>query len=118
MKDRFRSFLYAFRGIFYCFCSGWNARIQGLAALCIAIFGFVVGFELQEWLVVIICIGLVLSLEAINTALEELANYVEPERKPQIGRIKDIAAGAVLIASMASLGVGLILVFKYLGILF
>ncbi len=118
MKDRFSSFLYAFRGIFYFLNSGWNARIQCLAAVCITVFGLIVGFERSEWLAVIICIGLVMSLEAINTALEELADYVEPERKPEIGRIKDITAGAVLIASLASLGVGLILVFKYSRILF
>jgi diacylglycerol kinase (ATP) len=63
---------------------------------------------------VTVCIGMVLSAEAMNTALEQLADEVTEERKERIRRVKDMAAGAVLISSIASVVVALLLVSKRL----
>lgn len=55
-----------------------------------------------EWAIVWVCIGMVLGMEMLNTAIEELLDHLHPERHPNIGKAKDIAAGAVLITSMAA----------------
>lgn len=55
-----------------------------------------------EWALVWLCFGLVLTLELINTAIEELLDHLHPEKHPAIGKAKDIAAGAVLLACIIS----------------
>ncbi len=110
----FRSFANAFRGIREFVSLGANAKIQVVAAIAILSFGFALGFDAVEWMAVAICIGFVLSAEAMNTAIEELANEVTEERRERIRRVKDIAAGAVLIASITALAVFVLLVSKRL----
>jgi diacylglycerol kinase len=61
-----------------------------------------------DWLAVVLAIGLVLVAEATNTALEELVNFVSPEYHKQAGIVKDVAAGAVLLAAIIALVVGLL----------
>ena len=63
----------------------------------------------MEWLVVVLCITVVLTLEMINTAIEKLCDVVQPDYHPQIKIIKDIAAGAVLIAALGSIIIGAII---------
>jgi diacylglycerol kinase len=71
---------------------GWFFRITGM-----------------EWIIVCLCIASVLITELINTAIEELCNKIQTEFDKDIGRIKDIAAGAVFLAAVLSTIVGLIL---------
>ena len=73
----------------------------GVAVLAVG-FGFVLQISSVEWIAVIICIGLVFSAEMINTALEILVDKVSPQKDPVAGKIKDISAGAVLIAAIIS----------------
>ena len=87
----------------------WNFRIHliaGLGAICLACY-----FRLSvvEWLVLIAAIALVLTAEALNTALERMVDLLEPERHPVARDAKDLAAAGVLIASLSALIVGLIL---------
>jgi diacylglycerol kinase (ATP) len=114
MRKCFQSFAHAFRGIREFIAIGSNARIQLLAAVVVGAAGFVFGFTPTEWIAVTLCIGAVLSAEAMNTAIEELANAISEERSERIRRVKDIAAGAVLVASLASVAVAAILVFQRL----
>ena len=72
----------------------------GVAVLAVG-FGFVLQISSVEWIAVIICIGLVFSAEMINTALEILVDKVSPQKDPVAGKIKDISAGAVLIAAIS-----------------
>jgi diacylglycerol kinase len=76
--------------------------------------GFYLSIQPIEWCIILMCISLVISLELINTAVENLVDLVTLERKPLAGKIKDIAAGAVLIASAISLIIGIIVFRKYL----
>ena len=64
---------------------------------------------------VLFCIALVLSLEMLNTAVEKLADQTHPERHPQIGLVKDVAAGAVLWAAVLSVVIGAIVFWPYLA---
>lgn len=114
LRKRIESFAHAFRGIREFIALGTNAKIQVVAAFAIIGLGYVLSFTLNEWIAITLCIGFVLSAEAMNTALEELANEITEERKESIRRVKDIAAGSVLVASIASLVVAVLLVFKRL----
>ena len=73
--------------------------------------GFYFEISSTEWLVQCICIGIVMGAEGLNTAIEKLADFIQPEFDEKIGRIKDISAGAVLLVSIISVIVGCIIYF-------
>lgn len=89
-----------------------------IAQLCIAVFFMALGFFFKinriEWIFQFVCFGLVLSVEGLNTALEELCDFVHPERHPKIGMIKDIAAGAVLLTGIFSFIVMVMIYYPYI----
>lgn len=86
-----------------------NFLIQLVAVIIITAMGIIFSVSPVQWMVIIACFGLVLSLELINTALEKLADAVTAEYHPLIKQAKDIAAGAVLLASVASVTIGFII---------
>ena len=101
------SFRHAFRGLWMVFKTQRNARIHALATIAVVAGGCVCGVSRGEWcLLVFACAG-VCSAEAMNTALEQLADAVTLERHPLIGRAKDAAAGAVLVMAIAAAVVGI-----------
>ncbi len=113
MKNFFKSFRYAVHGIWYGIDGHSNFKVQiGVAGVVIAA-GFLFRITPIEWCIILICIGMVLGLEMLNSAIESLVNLVTLERQPLAGRIKDIAAGAVLFVSIISLIVGIIIFRKY-----
>lgn len=105
-RNRIRSFSHAFRGITTLIKSEQNARIHLVAALSAIILGFVLKINTSEWISILMVIGLVILAELFNTAIERLADHVEPNRNNLIGQVKDYAAGAVLIAAIVSIIVG------------
>lgn len=109
MKGFLRSFLYAGRGIVTAL-SGRNFRFQLCAAAFVTYFAARF-YQLSggEWAALLLTFALVLSLEAVNTALEQLCDRVTQERDEHIRRCKDCAAGAVLISALFSVGVGIAL---------
>jgi len=72
-----------------------------LATLCV-VAGCFLGLSHHEWLAIVLCVGLVFCAEMFNTVVEDLAVAVSPEHSPRVERIKDMAAGAVLAASLAA----------------
>ena len=108
-KMRLKSFHYAFKGIAYMFRTQHNSWIQaGIAAMAIFL-GFYLNISRIEWLFIIISIVLVFMAELLNTAIETLVDLLSPERNEKAGRIKDLAAGSVLLASIMALAVGIII---------
>lgn len=103
------SFKYAWKGICSAVKSERNMHIHLIFVAAVVICGFVFHISKTEWLACIGCFGLVLAAEMMNTAIETIVNLVSPERHPLAGKAKDIAAGAVLIAAIASAIVGLII---------
>ncbi len=101
-------FVDAWRGIRSVFRSERNFRIHLAAAIIVIALGFFFRLPAGEWLAIILCLGLVLMAEVLNTAIEYLADAVHPEMDPGIRRCKDAAAGGVLIASVAAAAVGAI----------
>lgn len=106
MKGFLRGFIYAWNGIRVALREQRNLKVQSACAVLAVSGGFYVNITLSEWLALVIIIALVLSLELMNTALEDLVNLVTRERNSLAGKIKDIAAGAVLMASVASVVIG------------
>lgn len=109
MKRLLLSFGYALAGIKAVVRTEKNMQIHLFVAVLVIVLGFIFHISVSEWLAVIICIGLVFSAETMNTAIEKLVDLVSPERKPQAGNIKDIAAGGVFLAAMISVVVGIVI---------
>ncbi len=103
-----RSFRFAFSGIRLLLTHEHNAWIHLFLAGLSIVGGWFFSISSVEWALVIICIGMVLSAEAFNTAIEKMADFVHPEKNKNIGVIKDLAAGAVLIAAFCALTVAMI----------
>lgn len=108
LKERFRSFKFAFQGIATLMKQTPNARIHLLAAVIAVLSGFILKISTPEWLAVVIAIGMVLSLEAVNSSIEMLADMVNSSKDDRIEKIKDLSAAAVLIGAVAALAIGLV----------
>ena len=106
VQKRLKSFKYAFNGLKILFWEEPNAKIHLFVTLCVLIAGFAFRISVGEWIAVILCIGLVIALEALNSALENLADFVSPDKHETIKKVKDLAAGAVLVGAVASAVVG------------
>lgn len=113
MRKILRSFQYAAKGIHYAFSTQRNLQIHGIISLGVLITGGYFSIPSSEWLAIFLCIGLVMGLELMNTAIEQLLDFLHPDQHPMVGRIKDIAAAAVAIAALATAGVGLVIFPKY-----
>jgi len=109
MKTFFNAVLFALHGIKQFFSMDRNGQIQMVIGITAIILGFTVSLTPFQWLLVLFCIGLVISLEMINSAIERFCDLVTTEFHPGIKIIKDVAAGAVLVASITSLIIGLII---------
>ena len=94
---------FAFHGIQQFFKSERNGRIQAVIAILVILAGILFSISMIEWLIVILFIALVLSMEMLNSALEKLSDKVNPDFDPEIKVIKDMAAGAVLWTSILAL---------------
>ncbi|GAC1417495.1 MAG: diacylglycerol kinase [Flavisolibacter sp.] len=109
IKARISSFAFAWAGITAFFKTGHNARIHLLVAcLVLATTGFL-KVSCIETIAVILAIALVWITEMVNTVIEKIMDFISEERLPQIQMIKDIAAGAVLIAAITALAIGCII---------
>ena len=109
MKKRIKSFGFAFKGIKLVFGSEANMKIHLFVSLLVVICGFIFSISSIEWMMCILCFGLVFGAEMINTSIENIVNLVSPEQNELAGKAKDIAAGAVLICAIAAAIVGLII---------
>lgn len=104
------SLRYAFKGIKYAL-SQQNFFLIFLIAIIVIINGFYFNLSKFEWLIVILTIGLVLSLEALNTIWEKTLDMLQPYFSPKVKEIKDLVAGAVVIACLSAIIIGLIIFF-------
>ena len=107
-RGRGRSFACALRGIAMLLRTQMNARIHLLATAVVIAMGFTFRISRGEWVPLAFAIGIVWIAEAVNTAIEALADRICRERDEAIGRAKDIAAGAVLLAAITAAVIGLL----------
>jgi diacylglycerol kinase len=96
------SFRNAFRGIAAALRTEPNARIHGVATVAVIAAGAWFRCSPGEWAVLAIATGAVWTAELLNTAIEKSMDLLHPDRHPLVKNIKDIAAGAVLIAAIAA----------------
>lgn len=109
MKKRLASFKYAYSGVRRTAASQVNFRIHLAAAAGVCALGFWLGISRLEWLAVLLCFTAVMSAEAFNSAIEKLVDLVSPGFNAQAGEVKDMAAGAVLIAAVLAAVAGCII---------
>ncbi|HEY8665213.1 MAG TPA: diacylglycerol kinase family protein [Tepidisphaeraceae bacterium] len=101
-----RSFYFAFAGLSFLFRTQRNARVELALGIIACGLGAWVKISRAEWAVIVFTIALVLILEGLNTAIEAAVDLASPQRHPLAKAAKDLAAGMVLIAALASLAVG------------
>lgn len=106
---RIKSFGFALKGIKLFFLTQHNAWIHLAAAIVTIIAGFYFHLNTNEWCWIVAAISLVFICEAFNTAIEFLTDLVSPDYNEKAGKVKDLAAGAVLIASITALVIGLLI---------
>ncbi|WP_319575688.1 diacylglycerol kinase family protein [uncultured Desulfobacter sp.] len=115
IKKRLQSFVYAVRGIVTLVKTQHNAWIHLFATLGVISFGFHFGVSGAEWSLLIVAIIVVWFAEALNTAVEFLADTITKEHHPLIGNAKDVAAGGVLVASIGAAAIGIIVFWPYVS---
>lgn len=105
----YKSFGYAFQGIFNTIRTERNIKIHCAAAILVTIFGIWLQISKTEWMICFILFGLILALELVNTAVEATVDLFTEERKPLAKKAKDAAAGAVLIAAIFAVVIGILI---------
>jgi undecaprenol kinase len=103
------SFVYAGRGFLLLWLTQPNFRIHVVAGLCAVVAGFLFQIPAAEWLILVITITVVLTVEAVNTAVEKMVDLCQPDRHPLARDVKDLSAAAVLLASTGALIIGILL---------
>lgn len=103
-----KSFSYAFRGLKFAIDNERNMRIHLVASLFVIQFGFLYGLKKYEWIYILIIIGLVISAELVNTAIEALVNMQTQSYTPLAKIAKDVAAGAVVVMALIAVIVAII----------
>ena len=109
-----RSFLFALQGLRTAIRQERNIKVMLAGGIGVIILGFVMKLDIPSWIVVILCIGIVISSELVNTAVETVVDLVSPEFHPLAGRAKDIIAGSELVLCFAVSIVGLIVFLRAL----
>jgi diacylglycerol kinase (ATP) len=106
---RFKSMGFALKGAVKLITTEHSIMVQSSLAVGLIIAGFYFNISHEEWMFQTLAIGLVLSIEGLNTAVEKVADFIHPEFHKKIGFIKDIAAGAVFFAAMTAIAIGLMI---------
>lgn len=106
---RLKSMGFALKGAIKLATTEHSVMVQSSIAVLLVIAGFYFEITREEWMFQTLAIGLVLSVEGLNTAVEKVADFIHPEFHEKIGFIKDIAAGAVFFAAMTAIVIGCII---------
>lgn len=104
-----RSFSHAFSGLFHFIRNDRNGRIHTGISLLVVLGGWYYRVSATEWIALLLCCSIVLSLEMCNHALEKLCDTVQPEIDPRIRIVKDVAAAAVVWSALISVIIGAII---------
>ena len=108
-RKRFAGFKYAFNGVRLLLRNEPNALLHSIIFICAISAGFILKISAIEWVAVVIVSGCVFAAEALNTAIEQLADVVSPEYNDTIKKVKDLSAGAVLFMAITAAITGIII---------
>ncbi|WP_309640770.1 diacylglycerol kinase family protein [Flavobacterium sp.] len=106
---RLKSMGFALKGLIKLITTEHSVMVQSSIGVLLIIAGFYFNISMTEWLCQTLVIGLVLSIEGLNTAVEKIADFIHPNYHEKIGFIKDIAAGSVFFAAMTAIAVVLMI---------
>ncbi|MDT0555039.1 diacylglycerol kinase [Patiriisocius hiemis] len=109
LGKRLKGVKYAAKGAWMLIKNEASIQVQTVIAIVMTFAGFYFEINTTEWIFQIIAIALVMSLEGINTAIEEISDFVHPDFHNRIGYIKDVAAGGVFIAALGAVIIGCII---------
>lgn len=114
--SRTESFKNALKGLIIAWREELNFKLEVVIAFAVIVLGYTLCISRSEWLALMFSIGFVLVTELVNTALENVCDVIQPKTDEHIGKIKDLAAGAVLLASLLTISVGCIIFLPHLSI--
>jgi len=109
LVNRLKSVGFALRGALFLIRTEASIKVQIFITLIMIALGFYFDISNTEWILQIFAIAMVLGIEGMNTAVEKISDYIQPEFDPKIGFIKDISAGAVMLVSIAASIIGCII---------
>ncbi len=118
VRDRFRSFGFAGQGIYSFLRTEHNAWLHCGATVMVVAAGFWAGLSGTEWIAIIFAISIVWMAEMFNTCIERLMDHLSPEYSQPVKFIKDVSAGAVLVASVAAALIGLLVFIPHISLFF
>jgi diacylglycerol kinase len=108
IRKRIRSFGYAFNGLKILIREEPNSRIHLFATICTVTAGILLKVSAIEWIALVFAIGFVLTMEIVNSAIENIADFVSPEKHDMIKKIKDLSAAGVLVSAITAVVIALI----------
>jgi diacylglycerol kinase len=114
LKSILQGFVYAFRGIIYIFKNERNARIHLLIAIAVLLLGWGLDVSNAELAAIFFAIIIVFLAEVVNTAIEKTLDLIDRKQNLQIAIIKDMAAGAVLVAASGAAIIGTVIFVPYI----
>ena len=104
-RKRWKSFGYALNGLKVLFEEEHNSRIHLVVAILAIFFGWMLNLPLSEWVAISLVIGAVFAAELFNSAIENLADHLAPQKHEKIKKVKDLAAAAVLVCAITAVAV-------------
>jgi len=107
--SRIRSFGHAFLGWWHVIRTQQNAWVHSIVTVAVVIVGVWLGLSPRDWAILLITIAMVWAAEFFNTAIEAVVDLASPDKHPLAKVGKDVGAAAVLIAALAAIGVGLLI---------
>lgn len=107
--NRVQSFQFAFYGIWHTLKTQRNAQIHITIALIIFILGLTLNLTLTDWAILALTMGFVMAAEMVNTAAESAMDIITTDFNPYVKIVKDVAAGAVLVAAITAVVVGVLI---------
>jgi diacylglycerol kinase len=105
---------YAIKGAWLLLKHEPSIQVQFVLAILVTAAGFYFNITATEWILQLLAIGLVMGIEGLNTAIENIADFVHPDYHTKIGLIKDVAAGAVFFTAVIAAIIGVIIYFPYI----
>ena len=118
IKGRALSLKYVFKGMWLLVSREHAAMAQVSIFALFIVLGIVFGISTVEWVAQTICCGMILTAEALNTAVEKICDYIQPAYDNRIGFIKDVSAGAVGFAACTGVIVVIVIYYKYFAAIF
>jgi diacylglycerol kinase (ATP) len=107
--NRIKSVGYAFKGALLLLKTEASIQVQFGIGILVTIAGYYFNISTTEWVLQVFAIGIIMSIEGLNTAVEKIADFVHPEHHKKIGIIKDVSAGAVFISAITAIIIGCII---------